>query len=143
MGIDDHSALSFIAGIIHPSSGSAWQYVGDRLSGKTVSTISDEVAVHYRYVRKKISLDPTKQLEIICHLDKLYTSQATHVVVAVAYGLEAFCRFSHKNQLMVNGKQSLEKLLNHAKNFADSLLNDRTTITNGKNYSAGLGMYSL
>jgi hypothetical protein len=122
LGMDNHSAMSLIAGLLRPSLAGAWQYPIDR-SDFTTFDHGAEVAVHCRSSSRKISVDPTS-LEIICRPERLIKSQATHVVVAVTYGLEAFCIFSP--QLGPHPKSSRDD--DYAHYFANGLLNGRNQL---------------
>ncbi len=111
LGMDDHLAMSLSAGLMDSSFKGAWKYAIDRANW--IAGRRNEVAVHCRCSSKKVSFDPTNQLEIICRPEKLI--EATHVVVAVTYGLEAFCLFSPQNN-------ETEKMLDNARFFADCLV---------------------
>ena len=85
-------------------------------------TIRAQVAVHCRWSNKKVSaVDSKNELEIICHRDELMKSQATHVVVAITYGLEAFCVFSHQQQkkkmpkTKIGDEAAAERMRNYAR----------------------------
>ena len=125
LGMDNHSAMSLMAGLLHPSLAGAWQYPIDR-SDSTMGLfdLGSEVAIHCRSSSRKVSVDPTS-LEIICRPERLIKSQATHVVVAVTYGLEAFCIFSP--QLGPHPKSSREED-DYAHYFANGLLNGRNQL---------------
>ena len=96
--IDDHSAMSLTANLVRPPVGSAWQYAVDR-ANRTVGSFgcNSQAAVFIRCSSKNVSIDPTSQLQIVCRPEGSI-KRATHVVVAVAYGLEAFCVFSAGDQ---------------------------------------------
>ena len=70
------------------------------------------------------------ELEIICRRDKLMKSQATHVVVGITYGLEAFCVFSPQQQKQklpktrTDDETAFEGIQNYARLFADRLMDD-------------------
>ena len=70
------------------------------------------------------------ELEIICRRDKLMKSQATHVVVGITYGLEAFCVFSPQQQkhklpnTRTDDEAAVERMRNYARLFADRLLDE-------------------
>jgi hypothetical protein len=91
--LDNHSAMSLTAGLFgrSPFTG-AWQFVSDRAGS---SSRKPEVAIHCRCSSRKISIDPKNQLEIICRPERIIKNKATHVVVAVKFGLEAFCVFQN------------------------------------------------
>nr|CAH0098893.1 unnamed protein product [Daphnia galeata] len=133
LGMDDHSAMSLMAGLLRPTSAGAWQYAIDRTDFKMGSfDQGPKVAVHCRSSSRKVSVDPTR-LEMICRPERLIKSQATHVVVAVTYGLEAFCIFSP--QLSPNPDNStnedgtaVAKTLDYAHYFANGLLNGRNRL---------------
>ena len=133
LGMDDHSAMSLMAGLLRPTSAGAWQYAIDR-TDFTMGSFDQgpKVAVHCRSSSRKVSVDPTR-LEMICRPERLIKSQATHVVVAVTYGLEAFCIFSP--QLSPNPDNStneddtaVAKTLDYAHYFANGLLNGRNRL---------------
>ena len=122
LGLDDHSAVSLTAGLLSPSSGGAWQYAVDRANWAAGSfKRGAEVVVHCRRSSKKVSIDPVSQLEIVCRPEKIIKSQATHVVVAITYGQEAFCVFTDQ-------KSDYLKMLDCAQFFADGLLNGRSKL---------------
>ena len=58
LGLDDHSAMSFTAGLLRPSNGGAWQYVVDRVNWTAGSfNRGSEIVVHCRRtVRKFLSI---------------------------------------------------------------------------------------
>ena len=109
--IDDHSAMSWTIGLVHPPTEGAWHYLVDRWKMKSLGWGS-EVAVHCRCSSKKKSVNPV-QLKTICKMEKLMNSQATHVVVGIVYGLEAFCVFTDRK---------------HARPFADSLKEGKSSL---------------
>ncbi|XP_046464193.1 cytolytic toxin-beta-like [Daphnia pulex] len=125
LGMDNHSAMSLMAGLLHPSLAGAWQYLIDR-SDSTMGLfdLGSEVAIHCCSSSRKVSVDPTS-LEIICRPERLIKSQATHVVVAVTYGLKAFCIFSP--QLGPHPKSSRDED-DYAHYFANGLLNGRNQL---------------
>ncbi|XP_046655011.1 uncharacterized protein LOC124348781 [Daphnia pulicaria] len=133
LGMDDHTAMSLITGILRPSSGGAWQYVADWADWKAETFgRKAEVAVHCccsRLSKEVSAVDSKTQLEIICRPDKLMQSGATHVVVAVTYGLEAFCIFSRQqpksNTKTDDDDEATERMRNYARIFADRLTDDR------------------
>lgn len=128
--IDDHTSMSLMAGLLEPPSGSAWNYVVDRANWAVEPFgRGSEVAVHCRSSSKKISVDPTSQLDIDCRLERLIQNKASHVVVAVSYGLEAFCIFS-KN-LIVGKEESVRRMEDYAKFFADELLKGKNRLDDG------------
>ena len=128
--IDDHSAMSVTAGLVRPPIGGAWQYVVDR-SNWAVGPYGrgTEVTVHCRSSSKKISVDPTCQLEVICRLEGLIRNKATHVVVAVTYGLEAFCVFSQN--LTARDEESVKKMRGYAQFFANGLSDGKSRLEPG------------
>ena len=115
LGMDNHSAMSFTTGIVRPSARGAWQYATDRADGK-IEPFGREVVVHCRKSSRKVSLDPSK-LEIICRTEGLIKYKATHVVVGVTFGLDAYCIFSQN--------------LTVAKLFADELADGRSRLEPG------------
>ncbi|EFX70697.1 hypothetical protein DAPPUDRAFT_112446 [Daphnia pulex] len=131
--MDDHTAMSLITGILRPSSGGAWQYVADWADWKAETFgRKAEVAVYCCCSRlsKEVSVvDSKTQLEIICNPEKLMKSGATHVVVAVTYGLEAFCIFSRQqpksNTTTDDDEEAIERMRNYARIFADRLMDDK------------------
>ena len=94
LGMDDHSAMSLMAGVLPPKCfGGAWQYVADRV---TESSLRDsEMVIHCYRSSRKVRVNPNG-LDIICRPKKLIESKATHVVVGITYGQEAFCIFSRQ-----------------------------------------------
>ena len=140
LGLDDHSAMSLTAGLLRPSTGGAWQYVADRANWVAGSfNHHKEVVVHCRRSSKKVFIDPASQLEIICRTEKLIESQATHVVVAITYGLEAICVFSDQKS---NDGDSV-KMLDYAQLFADGLLNGRRKLEPDQDDEDGLQIIPL
>ncbi len=131
LGMDDHTAMSLMTGMLRPPSGGAWQYAADRADWRAETFgRKAEVAVHCCYSSKKVSaVDSKAELEIICRPEKLMKSGATHVVVAVTYGLEAFCIFSHRQQkpntTTDDDDEVIERMQNYARIFADRLMDDR------------------
>ncbi|XP_046657835.1 cytolytic toxin-beta-like [Daphnia pulicaria] len=131
LGMDDHTAMSLMTGMLRPPSGGAWQYAADWADWKAETFgRKAEVAVHCCSFSKKVSaVDSKTQLEIICHPEKLMKSGATHVVVAVTYGLEAFCIFSRQqpksNTTTDDDDEATERMRNYARIFADRLTDDR------------------
>ncbi|EFX66158.1 hypothetical protein DAPPUDRAFT_263562 [Daphnia pulex] len=131
LGMDDHAAISLMTGILRPSSGGAWQYAADWADWKAETFgRKAEVAVHCCSSSKKVSaVDSKTQLEIICHPEKIMKSGATHVVVAVTYGLEAFCIFSRQqpksNTTTNDDDEVIERMRIYARIFADRLMDDR------------------
>ena len=120
--LDHHTAMSLLAGLVRPPCGRAWNYVVDRANW-AVGPFGRgaEVAVHCRSSSKTESVDLTqKQPEIICRLEGLINNNASHVVVGVTYGLEAFCVFSHQNPQ--------HYMLDTAQSFADSLLRNTSRL---------------
>ena len=131
LGIDDHTAMSVITGLVYPSSAGAWQFAVDRANWTTGPFGSDtEISVYCRRASKKVSVNPS-ELEIICNPERIIASQATHVVVAVTYGLEAICLFSHQ-QNSTSNEEATEKVLNCARLFADCLLDGRSQLDNNE-----------
>ncbi|KAK4030156.1 hypothetical protein OUZ56_023132 [Daphnia magna] len=122
LGMDHHSVMSLTAGILRSPFKGAWQFASDRADDKTLSFNSNaEVVVHCRCSSRKTSIDPKTKLEIICRPERLIKSQATHVVIAITYGLEAFCIFSQQNYQISND----DEILGYARYFADGLLDGR------------------
>ena len=133
LGMDNHSAMSLMAGLLRPTLAGAWQFAIDQ-TDFTMGSFDrcPKVTVHCRSSSRKLSVDPTS-LEIICRPERIIKSQATHVVVAVTYGLEAFCIFSP--QLSPNPDNStneddtaVAKTLDYAHYFANGLLNGRNRL---------------
>jgi hypothetical protein len=60
LGMDNHSAMSLMAGLLHPSLAGAWQYLIDQ-SDSTMGLfdLGSEVAIHCRSSSRKVSVDPT------------------------------------------------------------------------------------
>ncbi|KZS19539.1 Uncharacterized protein APZ42_013975 [Daphnia magna] len=134
LGMDDHTAMSVTAGLLRSSLKGAWQYTADWID-QTEGLLNHgvQVAVHCHSTIKKVSVTPKKQLEIICLPKRLVNSQATHVVIAITYGREAFCVFpqeqaeSQKNEQ--NGHETImEKTRNYAYLFQNRLMNDCETL---------------
>ena len=123
LGMDDHSAMSLTAGLITPSCAGAWQYMADRSDWSNASS-DVPVAVHCRCASRKISLDPKSSLDIACNPSMLIKRQATHVVVGITYGLEAFCLFPHKQPKTLD-EDATRKLVKFVNFFAEGLLDGR------------------
>ncbi|XP_059350252.1 uncharacterized protein LOC132087730 [Daphnia carinata] len=128
LGMDDHTAMSVTAGLLRPSLKGAWQYAADWIE-QTEELLNHEVqvAVHCRSTIKKASVTPN--LEIICFPRKLIDSQATHVVIAITYGREAFCIFPQEQAESQRNKQNgyetiMETTRNYAHFFQNRLMND-------------------
>ncbi|KAI9550853.1 hypothetical protein GHT06_004663 [Daphnia sinensis] len=122
LGMDHHSIMSLTAGILRTPFKGAWQFASDRADDNTLSFNSNpEVVVHCRCSSRRISLDPKNKLEIICRPERLIKNQATHVVIAITYGLEAFCIFPQQNSQILNE----DEMLGFARCFADGLLDGR------------------
>ena len=126
LGADNHSAVSLLTGLVGSSCKGAWQYVVDRSSEVLEPSVRDtEVVVHCYSTTKKLSVDPN-QLEIICRPERIVKTNATHVVVAITYGLEAFCVFSSENsqqKVTCSEDDSIVKnLLDNARHFANGLI---------------------
>jgi hypothetical protein len=68
LGMDDHTTMSLMTGMLRPPSGGAWQYAADWADWKAETFVrQNEVAVHCCCSSKKVSaLDSISQLEIIC-----------------------------------------------------------------------------
>ncbi|XP_046463224.1 uncharacterized protein LOC124209324 [Daphnia pulex] len=134
LGMDDHTAMSLMTGILRLSSGGAWQYAADGVDWKAETFgRKAEVAVHCCCSSKKVSaVDSITQLEIICRPDELMKSGATHVVVAVTYGLEAFCIFPRQqpksNTTTDDDDEAIERMRNYARIFADQLWKGRLNL---------------
>ncbi len=125
LGMDNHSAMSLMAGVLKPSSAGAWQYLADRTDWTNGSSCPEaQVAIHCRCSTRKASVDPNSRLEIVCRADMLIKRQATHVVVAISYGLEAFCLFSQQDP-STGDEEATQKLLSFANFFANGLLDGR------------------
>ncbi|KAK4030182.1 hypothetical protein OUZ56_023159 [Daphnia magna] len=115
--MDDHTAMSLMAGLLRPSLKGAWQYAADWVDSKDeLFSHGAHVAVHCCRSVKNISIDPD-QLDIVCRPERLMQIQATHVVIAITYGLEAFCIFSQGNQVNT-----------YARIFKDQLVNEGETL---------------
>ncbi|KAI9550825.1 hypothetical protein GHT06_004670 [Daphnia sinensis] len=118
LGMDDHTAMSLMAGLLRPSLKGAWQYAADWVDSKDeLLSHGAHVAVHCCYSEKNISIDPESELDIVCRLERLMQIQATHVVVAITYGLEAFCIFPQGHQTET-----------YARIFKDELVNESETL---------------
>ncbi|XP_045024272.1 uncharacterized protein LOC123469398 [Daphnia magna] len=118
LGMDDHTAMSLMAGLLRPSLKGAWQYAADWVDSKDeLFSHGAHVAVHCCHSEKNISFDPEIELDIVCRPEKLMQNQATHVVIAITYGLEAFCIFSQGNQVNT-----------YARIFKDQLVNEGETL---------------
>jgi len=76
-------------------------------------------------VSLRVLVTPPLAWKIICRPERLIKSQATHVVVAVTYGLEAFYIFSP--QLGPHPKSSRDED-DYAHYFANGLLNGRNQL---------------
>ena len=138
LGMDHHTAMSFIVGLASPSCGGAWQYAVDRTNSR-----GEEVVVHCRRSVKKYDVESKlKTLDMVCRPKVLRDSGATHVVVAIEYGLEAFCLFSPRD----NDKEAMENMLDNAQLFADCLSKDKSRLEpeeNGKNCPIPLDMQCI
>ncbi|KAK4030179.1 hypothetical protein OUZ56_023156 [Daphnia magna] len=118
LGMDDHTAMSLMAGLLRPSLKGAWQYAADWVDSKDeLFSHGAHVAVHCCHSEKNISFDPEIELDIVCRPERLMQIQATHVVIAITYGLEAFCIFSQGNQVNT-----------YARIFKDQLVNEGETL---------------
>lgn len=133
LGIDDHTATSFVTGLARPRFGGAWQYAVDRTEGKLGSFgRGAEVVVHCRRSVKKLDVEPImEKLDMVCRPKVLTENGATHVVVAIEYGLEAFCLFSHQHpqsNTTADNEEAIEKMSDYAQFFADCLSNDKNRL---------------
>ncbi|KAI9550855.1 hypothetical protein GHT06_004665 [Daphnia sinensis] len=133
LGMDDHTAVSVTAGLLRSSLKGAWQYAADWIDQTEELNDGVQVAVHCRSTTKKVSVTPKKQLEIICLPKRLVDSQATHVVLAITYGREAFCIFPQKQAESQKNEQNdyetiMEKTRNYAYFFQNRLMNDCETL---------------
>uniref|UniRef100_A0A0N7ZVC2 GTPase IMAP family member n=1 Tax=Daphnia magna TaxID=35525 RepID=A0A0N7ZVC2_9CRUS len=118
LGMDDHTAMSLMAGLLRPSLKGAWKYAADWVDSKDeLFSHGAHVAVHCCHSDKNISFDPEIELNIVCRPERLMQIQATHVVIAITYGLEAFCIFSQGNQVNT-----------YARIFKDQLVNEGETL---------------
>jgi hypothetical protein len=72
LGMDNHTAMSLMTGMLRPPSGRAWQYAADWADWKAETFVrQNEVVVHCCCSSKKVSaLDSISQLEIICRPEK-------------------------------------------------------------------------
>ena len=122
--LDEHSAMSLTAGLFRSPFTEAWQFVFDRAGS---SSRGPEVAIHCRCSSRKVSVDPKSQLEIICRTEKIIKNKATHVVVAVKFGLEAFCVFQNPEVSTDDDAEASvsEKMLDYANFFAKGLSDGR------------------
>ena len=126
IGLDDHSAMSLTAGLMTPSPAGAWQFMSEFTDWNNGS-YDAQVAVHCVSVTRKISFNPQTQLQTLFNpdtLSKQQASEATHVVVGITYGLEAFCLFSHQVP-KIEDKEDTQNLLDYANFFAKGLLDGR------------------
>ncbi|KAK4030185.1 hypothetical protein OUZ56_023162 [Daphnia magna] len=124
LGMDDHTAMSLMAGLLRPSLKGAWQYAADWVDAKDeLFSHGAHVTVHCCHSEKNVSVNPESQLEIVCQPELLANSQATHVVVAITYGLEAFCIFPQDQQAETQEKERkdiemmAEKIRDYARHF--------------------------
>ncbi|KAI9559806.1 hypothetical protein GHT06_013813 [Daphnia sinensis] len=130
LGMDDHTAMSLMAGLLRPSLKGAWQYATDWVDSKDeLLSHGAHLAVHCCHSRKRISIDPESPLEIICRPERLIKIQATHVVIAITYGLEAFCIFPQgqegtQKKDRKEDEMMKEKIMNYARFFKDRLLDE-------------------
>jgi GTP-binding protein EngB required for normal cell division len=124
LGMDDHSAMSLMAGVLPATSfGGAWQYVADRV---TDNLRDSEMVIHCYRSSKKVQVDPIG-LDIICRPKKLIESKATHVVAGLIYGQESFCIFSRQQN--PNSKIETtddERMNNYANIFRKGLSDDQS-----------------
>ncbi|XP_057365083.1 uncharacterized protein LOC130685824 [Daphnia carinata] len=118
LGMDDHTAMSLMAGLLRPSLKGAWQYAADWVESKNdLLSQGAHVAVHCCRSEKNISVDPESQLDIVCRPERLMKIQATHVVIGITYGLEAFCIFSQDNQANTYARVFKDRLVNEDENL--------------------------
>ncbi|XP_057377813.1 uncharacterized protein LOC130699581 [Daphnia carinata] len=118
IGMDDHTAMSLMAGLLGPPLKGAWQYAADWVESTNESfSQGAHVAVHCCRSEKNISIDPESQLDIVCLPKKLMETPATHVVIGITYGLEAFCIFSKDNQANTYARIFKERLVNEDENL--------------------------
>ena len=142
LGMDDHSAMSLMTLPTRSFEG-AWQYVTDRA---TDSTLRDsEIVIHCYCSSRKVYVNPNK-LDIICRPEKLAKTKATHVVVGVTYGQEAFCIFSDKQNKNSHVKTTTddERFKNHANFFARGLQDGQTLLEldeEGNEEDGGCGLF--
>ncbi|KAK4030184.1 hypothetical protein OUZ56_023161 [Daphnia magna] len=117
LGMDDHTAMSLMAGLLRPSLKGAWQYAADWVDSKDeLFSHGTHVAVHCCRFEKDISINPD-QLSIVCKPKELMKIQATHVVMAITYGLEAFCIFSQDSQAKTYARIFKDRLENEDDNW--------------------------
>jgi hypothetical protein len=116
--------MSLTAGLFRSPFTGAWQFVSDRVGS---SSRGPEVAIHCRCSSKKVSVDPKSKLEIICRPERITKNKATHVVVAVKFGLEAFCVFQNPEVSTTNDAEASvsEKMFDYANFFAKGLTDGR------------------
>ncbi|EFX64710.1 hypothetical protein DAPPUDRAFT_304271 [Daphnia pulex] len=121
LGMDDHSAMSLMAGVFPATSfGGAWQYVADRV---TDNLRDSEMVIHCYRSSKKVQVDPIG-LDIICRPKKLIESKATHVVAGLIYGQESFCIFSRQQNPNSKIEATDDERMNNYANFFRKGLSD-------------------
>ncbi|XP_045024270.1 uncharacterized protein LOC116934977 isoform X2 [Daphnia magna] len=117
LGMDDHTAMSLMAGLLRPSLKGAWKYAADWVDSKDeLFSHGTHVAVHCCRFEKDISINPD-QLSIVCKPKELMKIQATHVVMAITYGLEAFCIFSQDSLAKTYARIFKDRLENEDDNW--------------------------
>ncbi|KAI9550822.1 hypothetical protein GHT06_013811 [Daphnia sinensis] len=130
LGMDDHTAMSLMAGLLRPSLKGAWQYAADWVDSKDeLLSHGAHVAVHCCYSEKNISIDPESEIEIVCRPEKLLQTQATHVVIAITYGLEAFYIFPQgrkgtQKEDRKDGEMMKKTTMDYARFFKDRLVDE-------------------
>lgn len=77
---------------------------------------------------------------MICESEQLSKNQATHVVVAITYGREAFCVFSYRRQLLQ--MKRAEKVMDYVSHFTDDLISGSNRLESDKELDLKCTFYS-
>ncbi|KAI9559803.1 hypothetical protein GHT06_013810 [Daphnia sinensis] len=118
LGMDDHTAMSVTAGLLRPSLNGAWHYAADWVDAKDeLSSQGAHVAVHCCHSEKNVFINRESQLKGVCQPELLPNSQATHVVIAITYGLEAFCIFPQGHQAETYARIFKDRLVDESENL--------------------------
>jgi len=123
LAIDDHLLMSLLSNMIGDVTGAS-KYVDDRSKAGQVG-----VCLYCRVKLRREEVDPQvmKHCEFVCHDRVLRQGKATHVVVGITYGLEAFCvgcqpAMEHEDQVDVE-----ERLRDWFENWRQCLLDEKET----------------
>ena len=126
VGLDDHLKASWMTrAMIGPFRSGSSAYLEDLWQSKV-----GRVCLHIRTIAHQEKIEPAlvrDTLEIICQKSIFQEAKASHVVVAVARGLDTFCVFRHTDQQLP--KEDAEDLLQTAaERFRNGLMDGATTM---------------